>query len=263
MKLPFLKRLLLILGPVALLSLSSCRVLFPNVMLSTNRDYPFDTLKLDSTTFSTEYRLAPNDLIEFRLFANDGYKMIDLISSGNGQQNSIIRQGFEYKLDQHGDVKLPIIGMVNLDSLTLREAEKYLEERYSQYYINPFAIVNVVNRRVTVYPGEPGNAKVIPLNNNNTTVIEAIALAGGISQGGKAHKITLIRVGDNPGDPKVYRIDLSKMENIAQGNIVVQSNDIIYVEPRRRYASKTVQEVAPFMSLISTVFTLYVLINRF
>ena len=262
MKQNFFKRLLLIFGPIALLSLSSCKVLFPNIMLTTDSKYQFDTLKMDSATFSAEYRLAPNDIIQFRLFANDGFKMIDLIGSANTSQNVIARSGWEYSLDADGNVKLPILGLVNLDSMTLRESEVYLESRYSQYYVNPFAMVNVVNRRVMVFPGDPGNARVLQLSNNNTTVLEAIAMSGGISQGGKAHKITLIRQTDNPNRPQVYRLDLSKMENIAQGNIVVQSNDIIYVEPRKKYASKTLQEISPYMSLISSAITLYVLITR-
>lgn len=251
----------MILGPIAIMSLSSCRVLFPNVMLTTDSNYAFDTLRLDSANFATEYRLAPNDMIDFRLFANDGFKMIDLIGNGT-QQNVIIRQGYEYSLDQHGFVKMPIIGLVNLDSMTLREAEAYLETRYAEYYVKPFAIINVVNRRVMVFPGEPGAARVVQLQNNNTTVFEAIAMAGGISANGKAHKVTLIRQTDNPNDPKVYRLDLSRMENIAQGNIVLQSNDIIYVEPRRRYASRTFQEISPFVSLITALMTLYLFTTR-
>lgn len=256
-------RLLLIIGPIALLSLSSCKVLFPNVMLTTDSKYQFDTLKMDSATFSTEYRLAPNDIIEFRLFANDGFKMIDLVAAGgSNNNNNVVRQGFEYTLDKRGEVKLPLLGMVKLDSMTLRESEIYLETRYSQYYVKPFAMVQVVNRRVIVFPGEPGNARVLNLTNNNTTVFEAIAMAGGISGNGKAHKISLIRQTEDPNNPDVYRLDLSRMDNIAQGNIVLQSNDIIYVEPRRRYANKTLQEVGPVMSLLSTAITVYVLIAR-
>lgn len=255
-------RWLLILSPVVIFSLSSCRVLFPNNMLTTTRAYQFDTLRLDSATFATEYRLAPDDVIEFRLFANDGFKMIDLITVGQQSSQSMFRQGFEYTLDSRGEVKLPILGLVRLDSLTLRETEAYLEKRYSEYYVDPFAIVRVVNRRVIVFPGEPGNARVVQLNNNNTTVLEAIAMAGGISSNGKAHKISLIRQTTDPNNPKVFRLDLSRMENIGQGNIVLQSNDIIYIEPRKRYASKTLQEIAPVMSLISAAITVYVLIAR-
>jgi hypothetical protein len=42
-------------------------------------------------------------------------------------------------------------------------------------------------------------------------------------------KLKLIR---NQGDkPKVYLMDLSKIEGIAVGNTVVLAHDIIYVEP--------------------------------
>jgi polysaccharide export outer membrane protein len=260
MKSKVFTRLFLILVPVVLLSLSSCRVLFPNIMLATTNKYRFDTLKLDSATFATEYRLAADDVIEFRLFANDGFKMIDLVNSGN-TNNNVIRQGFEYTLDSRGFVKLPLLGLVEIDSMTIREAEQYLENRYADYYVKPFAMIEVVNRRVIVFPGDPGNAKVLSLG-NNTTVFEAIAAAGGISAGGKAHKISLIRQTNDPNHPLVYRLDLSKMENIAQGNIVLQSNDIIYVEPRKRYASKTLQEVTPVLSLLTSAITIYFLIAR-
>lgn len=262
MKLNGLSRLVLIIAPLVLLSMSSCRMLNPNIMLSAGKDYPYDTLKYDSTSLSYEYRLAPDDVIEFRLFANDGFKMVDLIQSANSQNNVALRQGFEYILDARGMAKLPILGLVKLDSMTIREAEVYLEERYSQYYVKPYVILKVVNRRVVVFPGETGQAKVIGLSNANTTVFEAIAQAGGISANGKAYNIKLIRQTDDPAKPLVYKLDLSKVENIKQGNIVVQSGDIIYVEPRRKIASETLREVTPVLSLISSVFTLYVIITR-
>ncbi|MBK6834533.1 MAG: hypothetical protein IPG89_09750 [Bacteroidetes bacterium] len=52
---------------------------------------------------------------------------------------------------------------------------------------------------------------------NNTTVFEAIALAGGISQDGKAYRIKLIRRVTPNSNPIVYLIDLSKIEGIAPG----------------------------------------------
>jgi polysaccharide biosynthesis/export protein len=263
MKPAFLKRLLVILVPVALLSLSSCRVLNPSIMLETDKKFVFDTLHLDSSQFSSEYRLAPDDMIEFRLFANDGFKMVDLISTGVGQNtNNLNRQGYQYIIDSRGYVKLPVLGLVRLDSLTIREAETHLEERYSTYYVKPFVLLSVLSRRVVVFPGGPGEAKVIQLINGNTTVFEALAQAGGISSNGKAHKISLIRQSEDPAKPHVYRLDLSDIRNVEQGNIVVQSNDVIYVEPRKRYASRTLQEVTPILSLLSAAFSVYVLLNR-
>ena len=64
-----------------------------------------------------------------------------------------------------------------------------LEEKYASYYVKPFVLMSVQNKRVIVFPGNAGDAKVIPLLNNNTSLIEALALAGGISDDGKAHKV--------------------------------------------------------------------------
>lgn len=262
MKLNGLSRLFLLIAPLVLLSMSSCRVLNPNIMLTAKKDYPYDTLKYDSTSMSYEYRLAPDDAFEFRLFANDGFKMVDLIQSGSSQSSQALRQGFEYIIDANGMAKLPILGLVKLDSMTLREAESYLEERYSQYYVKPFVLLKILNRRVIVFPGEPGQAQVVNLVNSNTTVFEAIAQVGGISANGKAHNIKLIRQTGNPEKPEVYKLNLSKIENIKQGNIVVQSGDIIYVEPRKRIASETWNEISPVVSIVSTVLTLYLIITR-
>lgn len=245
--------------------LSSCRTINSNIMLTADKDFPFDTLHTDSaTTYTREYKLNGNDIIDFRLFANDGFKLIDIasLSSTSPAGAAIVRQGFEYQLDYDGVTRLPIIGAVSLKGMTIREAELHLEQRYSEYYVKPFAIIRVVNRRVIVFPGEPGAARVIMLTNNNTTLVEALAQAGGISDNGKAHKIRLIRQTSDPGKPKIYKIDLSTMNNIAQGNIVVQSNDIIYVEPRRQLASRALREVTPIISLASSLFTLYVIIAR-
>lgn len=234
-------------------------------MLETEKAFAFDTLSTDSAAANArEYRLGGNDIIDFRLFANDGFKLIDIttLTNTNGAGTSLIRQGFEYQLDFNGVVRLPMVGAISLKGMTIREAELHLEQLYSTYYVKPFAIIRIINRRVIVFPGEPGAARVIELTNNNTTLIEALAQAGGISENGKAHKIRLIRQTTNPNDPKVYKIDLSNMNNIAQANIVVQSNDIIYVEPRRQLASRSLREVTPIVSLASSLFTLYLIVLR-
>lgn len=248
----------------SLFFLNSCRILNPNNMLYADRHYQYDTLAKD-TAIEKEFVLGPNDIIEFRLFANDGFKLVDIVSAGaNAGANSLIRQGFEYTIDGAGFVRLPIIGLENLTGYTIREAELYLEKRYSEYYVKPFVIIKITNKRITVYPGEPGQAKTILLVNNNTTVLEALALAGGIRADGKAYNIKLIRETYNPKDPyKVYKLDLSKIDQgLRDGSTVVQSGDIIYVEPRKQLASKTLREVTPILSLTTSLLTFYLLLTR-
>lgn len=247
-----------------LLSLNSCRVLNPSIMLQAEKDFQYDTLQTDSTV-AKEFKLQANDIIEFRLFANDGFKLIDIVASGSGAagNNLVFRQGLEYNLDNRGTVKLPVLGEEYLAGMTIREAQDYLEKRYAEYYVDPFVLLKVINKRVIVYPGMAGQAKVITLSNNNTSVIEALALAGGISGDGKAYNVKLIRKTENEKKPfKVYKLDLSKIEGLAEGNTIVQSGDIIYVEPRKNLARETLREITPILSLTTSLFTLYFLFSR-
>jgi polysaccharide biosynthesis/export protein len=81
-----------------------------------------------------------------------------------------------------------------------------------------------------------------------------LALAGGITDG-KAHRIKLIR-GD-PKNPEVYLIDLSTISGMKQSNLVLQANDIIYVEPRPKVAQRILENLTPYLALISATLLIY------
>lgn len=221
----------------------SCKILRPNLMLTTPSGYKYADLNDSLSRLS--YLLAPNDIISFQIFTNDGFKMVDVIN--NAQTSYFVRA--EATIEQDGTVKMPMIGRVKITGLTIPEAEKKLEELYSEYYIKPFVRLSVNNKRVIVFPGNSAQAKVIPLQNNNTTVLEAIALAGGIPEDGKAYKVKLIRTLPD-GNSLVYLLDLSTIDGLSKGQTTVLANDIIYVEPRYRPVQAFVRDIAPIMSLL-------------
>lgn len=234
---------------------SSCKIFRSNLMLKTPKDYTYD--KIADSLSKQDYKIDANDIINVRIFANDGFKIVDLASG-----SQITRWiDLDYVVTRDGTCKLPLIGRVKLAGLSIREATGYLEQIYADYYVKPFVFMSVINKRVIVFPGNGGVAKVLYLTNNNTTVIEALALTGGIAEDGKAYKVKLIRNQDNE-KPKIYLMDLSKIEGIAVGNTVVLAHDIIYVEPRYRFARTLVGEITPLLSLISSTFLLYTLVNR-
>lgn len=234
---------------------SSCKIFRSNLMLKTPKDYTYD--KIADSLSKQDYKIDANDLVNIRIFANDGFKIVDLATSS--QVTRFIE--LDYVVNMDGTAKLPLVGRVKLAGLSVREATEYLEQIYADYYVKPFVFMTVTNKRVIVFPGNGGTARVLNLTNNNTTVIEALALTGGISEDGKAYKVKLIRNQENQ-KPKVYLMDLSKIEGIAVGNTVVLAHDIIYVEPRYRFARTLVAEITPIVSLISTTFLLYTLVGR-
>ena len=200
------------------------------------------------------YRLAPDDKITFLLFVENGKMIID-VSSGIGGQVSGGQQlgatnSIQYLVRNDGSVEFPMLGLVNVSGLTIIEVQEKLSKLFSVNYIDPFIQVEVTNRRVIVFPGNGGDAKVIPIQNDNTTLMEAIALAGGIAERGKANVIKVIRQTED--GRKVYQIYLSTLDGLKYADMIVQSNDYIYVEPTKQLTREFLKEVTPIVSIISS-----------
>ncbi len=226
----------------------SCNVFESSVMFKTGKDYPYASLDSLKTQ---EYKIAPEDVLEFALFTNDGFKLVDVLSSA--VPGLAVSSSTQFVLDKEGYVKLPTLERTKISGLTSKEAEKFLEEKYTPFYRNPFVLVQVVNRRVYVFPGSGSSGQVIALKNENTTLVEALAVAGGITNSGKSKRIKLIR--GSRTNPEVFLVDLSTIEGMKKGNVVLQANDIIYVEPVRRISQSILTEVTPIAALLSTIIT--------
>ncbi|MDP2386482.1 MAG: polysaccharide biosynthesis/export family protein [Bacteroidota bacterium] len=224
-------------------------------MLKTPKSFQYD--KITDTLAKENYRIASTDAIQFKVFANDGFKLVDMSNAGNNNNSGAV---IEETVDKEGMLKLPLLGKVKVVGLTIREAQAMLEKEFEVFYVKPFVQMKVVNKRVIVFPGSAGAARVVPIANNNTTVFEALALAGGITEEGKAYRIKLIRRTENK--PEVFLIDLSKIEGIAAGNITVLANDIIYVETRPKLAQKALQELTPYLSLLTSSLTLFYIFTK-
>lgn len=230
----------------------SCKIYRSNLMLKTKKDFTYDQL-VDSLS-RKDYRIAVNDVVEYRLYTNNGFDVINLAVKGN----ALYRNDINVIVESDGMVKMPLIGRVPIVGLTIMQAEKMLEERYTKMYVEPFVTLRILNKRIIVFPGNGGQAKVLPLANNNTTILEAIASAGGIMEDGKAYKVKLIR--DNPDSlnkPLVYLMDLSRIEGVTPGKSIVQAGDIIYVEPRYKPVATFSKEVAPVLTLLTSMLILY------
>ena len=241
-----MKKIVLIASLLFLIT--SCKVFMPSQMLRTGSGYKY-TEFTDSDSVQ-EYKIAANDKLSFKLSTNDGEKLIDPVSA-TGTSSTQGGSGATFTVDFDGTIRLPVIGRIKVSGLTVRETEKMLEENYAKFYNNPFVQVEVTNMRVILFAGGEGSAaSVITLTNTHTTLFEALATAGGIGDG-KAYRIKLIR-GDLK-NPKVYLIDLSTLDGMKKANLVLQANDIIYIDPRYKINERFMTFVTPYISMISFI----------
>jgi len=241
-------------NPIALLLAglmfwSSCTI-NSHVMLKTPKDYVFDT---PPDKPIDEYIISVNDILQFKLFANDGFQLIDIASgqAGSGSQAALSqRNTINYVVQTDSLARLPILGNINIVGKTIFEAEAFLQREYAKFYVDPFVLLTVTNKRVIVFPGTGSSASVVSLSNNNTNLIEVLALVGGIATNSKASRIKIVRQTKIKKD--VYLVDLSTIEGIKAGSMIVQANDIIYVEPNPSLAREAVADIAPIVSLLSS-----------
>ncbi len=244
---------------LGVLLLSGC-TLNRDIMFKTPTDYEFSQF---SDSGYTNLRLQANDQIQFRLFANDGFKMIDLVSEGGTREASFLqRTSFLYFIDNLGSAKLPLLGKVRLAGMTLREAETFLESKYVDYYNRPFVQLLVESRRVVVFPGEGGDARSVALENNNTTLLEVIGMAGGLSNRGNAKKVKVFRY-DTDRTRKVYQFDLSTIDGLKYADMVMQGDDVVYVQPNAEIARGIVRDLSPIVTLLTSLVLIYSISRTF
>ncbi|MFN8164752.1 MAG: polysaccharide biosynthesis/export family protein [Bacteroidia bacterium] len=234
-----------------LLTLTSCSGLAPNRMFKTPKDYKFavDTANADPSA----YKIQIGDKLELHIFSNNGFKLVDLTDAGPyGATDKSSAEILTYLVEPDSLTKFPVLGRLNLVGLSLKEAETKLEQLYSKYYNDPFIVLKVVNRHAIVFLGDGGKGFVVELQNDNTTLFEVLAKAGGISDLGEAGKIRIVR--GNPNNPSVYAADISSVEALKNSELKVYSNDIIYVDAGSRLAKRISTDVVPILSLATTIF---------
>lgn len=261
-----IKKIYCFLGLLALLSLSSCRVFYPNTMFQ-QKDYQYFELAKKNVE---EYVIQPGDEVTLQVFSRDGFKLVDVLGGATNSQQSAgtannntsnVSQGVEYLVDKEGFVKFPVLGMMYVKGYTQNELETQLSQRYAALFVNPFVVLRVTNRRVFLFKGDGG--AVIPLNDAPTNLVEVLAKSGGLDRPLKAYKIKIIR-GDL-ANPEVRIIDLSTLEGLRKADLIVQSNDIIYVDQRKNvvvdFTKQILPVITPIISLTGLV-TSFILLAR-
>jgi polysaccharide export outer membrane protein len=206
-----------------------------------------------------DYRIAIDDKYTFTLSTNDGKNILEGLT-GVGQVTTGGAQT-EYLIRSDGFTVLPVVGEVKIIGLTVKQAEDTLKKMFSNHYLDPFLQIKITNQRVIVFPGDGGQAEVVYLKNNNTTLMEIIASAGGVSSRGRSNRIKLIRYLD--GKRIIFPIDLSSINGLIYADLYVQANDYIYVEPNPNIATELLKQTAPIVGILSGVAVIFTIINRF
>jgi len=212
------------------------------MMFHAKKDYAYDNI--DSAKVD-QFIVKPGDYILIRVFSNNGYQLVDVKSYVNFTYDAL---SIPYVVQKSGFVALPLLDTIYVKGLTIPQLETKLSMLYSDYFVNPFVMVNITNNQVVVFNGR-GESTVVPFTDNDMTLIQAISAANGIEKNAKAYRIKLIR--GNGAEQKVYLINLRYSEDTKYAKLDLAPDDIIYIEPAFD-ANDFFSQIIPFVSLAST-----------
>jgi polysaccharide export outer membrane protein len=104
-----------------------------------------------------------------------------------------------------------------------------------KYYKDPTVSIRIINFKVAVY-GDVLKPDIYTLQNEKTTITQAIALAGDLNITAKRKNIILVREID--GVRNYLPIDLTSKKIFQSPYYYLKNNDEIYVQPdRTKYAT--------------------------
>ena len=245
-------------------ALSSCKVYKQNIILETDSDVQSENFKEEIAKIEGAYKIQPGDKLNIEIYTNKGERVIDpnmelnsMTGAGGGGGGRFMPDK-EFEVLPNGNIILPLVYETKVAGYSIAGLQEELKNIYSEYYIQPYVRVRHLNRRVVVLGALGG--QVIPLEHEKMTVLEILALSGGLNRDSKGRNIRLIR---GPLDnPSVQVINLATIDGMQKANLDVVPNDIIYVEPIRRIFTESIRDVAPLIGIVSNVITLYIVIDN-
>jgi polysaccharide export outer membrane protein len=160
-----------LLGLVVLLALSLLRLSAANP--------PAPSTPAPARSTST-YVLSPNDIIELKVYREEDMET-------------------KVRVAKDGTASFPLIGAVRVQGFTVEQAGELIRRLLDQdYLVNPqvtLSVVEYAKRRFTVLGqvGKPGTYEM-PGDETRTTLLQAIAVAGGFTRLAKTSNVTISRV---------------------------------------------------------------------
>jgi polysaccharide export outer membrane protein len=166
------------------------------------------------------------------------------IVSGAGQQRLL-----GYVVDEEGNIDFPVLGKLHIVGMSQSEVINLIEGKLQGQLVNPIVTMRFLNARVTVL-GEVRNPGTYVLNNGRMTLLEALGIAGDLTQYARRENILVTR--ENNGKVEFARLNLSSDEIFTSPYFYLQQNDVVYVEPNQARTTSN-QSISLWLSMVGTV----------
>ena len=160
-----------------------------------------------------------------------------------------------FLVDSSGNISFFKLGSIHVAGMTRSELKEQLQKELVPYLAQTVVAVGFLNRHVTLLGGGI-SSQVLPIPNDNMTLLDAIASAGDIGEKGRKEEVMVIR---EEGNSRVFKkLDLTNESVFYSPYFYLQPNDIIYVKPEQK--KKQNISATQIISYVTTAISLYLLI---
>ena len=223
-----------------------------------------------ATVPSRPYRLQVNDVLSISIKTIDPKlaAMFTVTNDGGKQSQSDAGLYFDgFTVDDHGNIRMPVLGELNVIGFTLDEIrlriEKQLLAEYFNKEANVFVTVKLAGMRFTMN-GEIGAPGSKTLYKEQVTILEAIANAGDITITGDRKAVTVIR--KTSTGVQMADLDLTDINVMQSPYFYLQPNDYIYVKPLKQKTWGTgktgLESLGTIITLLSLATTTFLLLRN-
>ncbi|HUZ59447.1 MAG TPA: polysaccharide biosynthesis/export family protein [Hanamia sp.] len=206
--------------------------------------------------------IQKNDLLSIAIGGSNPEDLATLNSANGsvpGSTTSTSAKSIGYLVEADGKIQLPFLGRVQAQGLTRLELEDTLTSKLSAYTKNPVVNIKFLNYGYSVL-GEVNHPGFFEMNNERTTILDAIAMANDLTIYGKRNDILVIR--EVNGKREFGRVNLLSKNIFKSPFFYLKTNDVVYVEPvnskflSRAGAPQYISIAAAAIGLVLAILTL-------
>lgn len=215
------------------------------------------------------YKLQVNDVLSISIKAENP-KLVALFNTSSiSESNNINSNGLYfngYSVDRHGNIRIPYIGELNVLGYTEKEVREKIENSLKDFIKNPETIFVTVKLEGIkfIVSGEVNSPGTVILQQNQVSIVEALANAGDISSYGDRKNIQIIR--KTLDGVQRFSVDITDIAVFSSDNFYIQPNDVIYIPPlpQKSWGTGTTgfQTFTTIVSVLSFLATSVILVKN-
>ena len=156
-----------------------------------------------------------------------------------------------FVVDKGGEIDIPELGKIKVEGFTIEQIQVLVKAKALTYFNDPIVIVKNKSFKLT-FLGEFQKTGTFIIQRPKITIIDALGLAGGLTDFGKRDDILLLRHNQDNTLSSI-RVNLLSSNILKSPYYYLQPNDVLLANPTKSKGIVTDQTFSRYLTLYSLI----------